>query len=63
MRYNVNKFLRRYTQMTGSVHTMNGHTFCCASSAAACASARVCLYLDTVILAVSIIIRLVILTG
>lgn len=49
--------------MTGSVHTMNGHTSCCASSAAACSSARVCLCLDTVILAVSIIIGLVILTG
>ena len=35
-------------------HTSN----CCSASAAACASARICLVLDTVILAVSIFVSI-----
>lgn len=39
--------------------TMQQHPNCCSSSAAACTSARVCRILDTVALAVSIIIVLI----
>ena len=40
-----------------TAHTSKMHSFCCAS-AAATSSARIDLYLDTVILAVSILILL-----
>ena len=45
--------------MAARFNTMQQHRNCCASSAAACTSARYGLILDTVVLAVSIIIVLI----
>ena len=44
--------------MAAGYTTMQQHPNCCSTSAAACTSAHLCLILDTVIAAVSIIIVL-----
>ena len=46
--------------MTAVFSTMQQHSNCCEASAAACASARICRVLDTVILAVSIFVLILV---
>ena len=59
VRYNVYKLFRRYMTMAAGFTAMQQHPNCCSTSAVACTSMRLGLILDTVILAVSIIIALI----
>ena len=46
--------------MAAGYMTMKQHPNCCETSAAACTSARICRVLDTVILAVSIFVLILV---